>query len=295
MTRAAFVAGAGGAVGEVITHSLLADGWRVVASMRSPRPEVRGRLQHAGAQVVTHDLTADRGWTRFLPDVSLLVFSTHLRLTRDAFQAANLQLSPDTRLVAFSSNNVAIHPHAQTYRDLASSEAWLHQRCSNLAIVRPTLIYGDPRLPTVTRLLRLAARSPVVPLPGSGRARVQPVFHEDLARAVATLANSKGPGVYAVGGPEIVTMQALFEHLVSAMHSRARVVCVPQSVLSFAAPVLSRLGLVTPDQIERVDYDRVAVVQAPLPAAAAPRVSLEEGLARHAAALRKWDAPSVRA
>lgn len=284
MTRSAFVAGAGGAVGEACVHALLERGWRVTASMRTPRERVRRKLKAAGAEVRMEDLKRTPLSRARLGEVSALVFATHLRVTMAALGA--FSLDPAMRLIALSSNNIAVHPEASAYRELALLEAELGARHSNLAILRPTLIYGDPRLAAITRLMRLARLSPFLPLLGSGRARVQPVFFKDVANATASLAElSEHRGVYALGGPNIMTMRDLYERIIQTMESRARIVALPQRALKAMAAVLGAAGIITKDQIERAEFDRVAVSPVALPAELAPVVPLEEGLARLAAAL----------
>jgi NADH dehydrogenase len=279
MTQSALVVGAGGAVGEAAAQALAALGWRVTASMRTQRPDAAERLRRSGANVVSHDVE-EEGWPD--GDYDAAVFVTRLDLTVRALErAAGLSAS---RVVAFSSNNVAVHPEAEIYRRLAAAEEALRARCPGAAIVRPTMIYGDARLPTLTRLMRMARKWPVLPLPGSGRARVQPVFHEDLGRVAAGLAAVEAPGVYAVGGPDVVTMRQLFEAAARAARARCSFVAIPAALLRVAAPALSFIGF-SDDQVARAERDRLAVTQTPLPADLAPRTALAEGLARHAAAI----------
>ena len=272
MTRTAFVAGAGGAVGEAAALELARNGWRVVASMRTRRENVVARLEAAGARVVFHDLPGDGGWVRDAAGCEALVFTTHLSITLAALDAA-----PDVgRIVVFSSNNVAADADAPSYRELAQTEAAVRARFANAAIIRPTLIYGDAWLVTVTRLMRLARRLPVLPAPGSGRALVQPVFHGDLGALAAGLAESDAPsGVFAAGGPDVVTMRNLYRQAAKAAGARALVLPTP-------ANVLAALKLISPEQAARAEVDRSAIVQDSLPSALIPRTPLTIGLAHHA-------------
>jgi uncharacterized protein YbjT (DUF2867 family) len=279
VSKTALVVGAGGAVGEAAALELAARGWRVTASMHTPRTEATARLEAAGAAVALHDLERADDWAEQRYDA--VVFAARLDLAVRALERADIGAA---RIVAFSSNNVAVHPEAPTYRALAEAEAKLRARFPDAAIVRPTMIYGDPRLATLTRLMALARKIPVLPLPGSGRARVQPVFHEDLGRVAAGLAVGVAPGIYAVGGPDIVSMRALFEAAARAAGARCMIAPIPAPLLRLAAPLLSFAGF-SGDQVQRAERDRLAVEATPLPAELAPRVGLEAGLARLAAAM----------
>lgn len=280
MAQRALVIGAGGAVGEAVALALRGDGWAVVAGMRTPRPDAAARLTAAGAAIRKVDLDT-QDWSAAAAGCDALIFTTHLALTSKAAQ----HVSAGVRIVAFSSNNVAIDPEAAVYHELALAERTLQARHANAAIIRPTLIYGDPRLPTVTRLLRMARTWPLLPLPGSGRARVQPVFHEDLGRLAAGLASGDEGGVYAAGGPETVTMRALFDAALSVTGGRGTVISVPAPVLTIASPLLALAGF-SADQAARAEKDRSAVLQTPLPPTLAPQTDVRTGLARHWAAMR---------
>lgn len=274
----ALVIGAGGAVGEAIVAALAARGWRVHASMRTRRDDVLRRLAASGASVSFHDITTDDGWAPLAESSDALVFATHLELTVSALE----RLKRAERIVAFSSNNVAIHPDAPTYRALANAEHSLRARFPSATIIRPTLIYGDPRLETLTRVLRMAHAWPVIPLPGSGRARMQPVFHEDLGRLAAGLADTGQGGVYALGGSDVMTMRELFAQAKRTTGGRGMVLPVPAPLLKVAAFT----GAYPAEQAARADWRRVAIPQTPIPDDLLPRMRFEDGLARHWAAMQ---------
>lgn len=282
MSKHAIVFGAGGAVGEATAHALIAAGWRVTASLRTPRAEVEARLAESGATVRRDDLESSDGWKEPASSAQAGVFATHLSLTNATLE--RMETAP-SRIVAFSSNNVAIHPEATPYSALASAERVLRARFPSAAIIRPTMIYGDPRLATLTRLVRMARDWPVLPLPGRGGALIQPVFYEDLGRAAAWLASSDASGVYAIGGPDVVTMRALYRAILRVARSKARIITIPSWLLRLIGPVLAPLTLYSGVQALRADRDRLAAAQTPLPREIAPRVGLNEGLAQLADAV----------
>jgi len=275
-----FVVGVG-AVGEAAAHVLAADGCAVTALMHRRREDVAQRLAASGVRVVNGDIGDGVGWAEHGADADAWIFTTRLDFTATAL-ARVPAIAP--RLIAFSSNNVAVHPEATTYRALAAAEVQLQARISNLALIRPTMIYGDPRLPTVTRVMRIAHSWPLIPAPGS--ARVQPVFHEDLARLAAGLAQTADCGIYAAGGPDTVTMRGLFDAARKVSGGRGLVVSVPQPALRTGAFLFAGRSLLSMDQASRADRDRTAVTQTPLPPSLMPRVTLADGLARLWAAMQ---------
>ncbi len=74
-------------------------------------------------------------------------------------------------------------------------------------MLHPTMIYGAQGEDNVQRLAALLRRLPVVPLPGGGRALVQPIHQDDLTRCIeaALDASVRGPRALVVAGPEPIT------------------------------------------------------------------------------------------
>lgn len=131
-------------------------------------------------------------------------------------------------------------------------------------ILRPTMIYGAPADRNMARLLRLVARSPVVPLPGGGRRLQQPVHVDDVAEAVvAALDPSAGAAshyqAYDIAGPEPLTFRRIVEEAAAAVGRRPRLVPVP-----LAAPVaalrlyerVARSPRLKAEQLERLAEDK---------------------------------------
>lgn len=281
MTRHAVVFGAGGAVGEATARHLADRGWRVTGSMRSKRDDAIARLAAHGVSPAFHDLRQD-DWRAEAEGADALVFTVHLELALEALLRTDIGAD---RILAFSSNNVAVHAETPVYRKLAFAESVLQKRHPQAILVRPTLIYGDPRLPTLPRVIAMARTWPLLPLPGTGKARVQPVFHEDLGAAAAGLAEEGEPGgVYAIGGPDVVTMRVLFRAAcIAAGKPKKTIVGVPRVLLSLASPFISKVY--SGAQAARADLDRLAVALTPLPQTLAPRTDLRAGLAQLVSAL----------
>jgi uncharacterized protein YbjT (DUF2867 family) len=249
--------------------------------MRRAHPHAAARLTAIGAEVQRLDLQDAGGLEAAMSGCDSVVFANRLELTARALK----EFDPRERLlIAFSSNNVAIHGDSATYRAIADAEADLRRRAPHAVIIRPTLIYGDPRLPTVPRLIRIARSWPVMPLPGTGRARVQPVFHEDLARFVAGITKSGEAGAtFAVGGPDVVTMREFFAAIQTAARIRRPIVSISGLALGLAA-TLNFAGF-TREQAARAERDRIALSPDDIPPALVPCVTLPEGLARLARTL----------
>jgi len=145
-------------------------------------------------------------------------------------------------------------------------------------LLRPTMIYGAPGDRNMERLLRFAARFPVVPVPGDGRGLQQPTHVEDVAAAVASaLARGDTAGMaYDVPGPAPLTFDDVVRTVARVLGKRRLLLHVPRFLGRLAA---SR------EQLARLAEDKSCDV---LPAVRAfgyaPR-SFEDGIRGEARAM----------
>ena len=90
------------------------------------------------------------------------------------------------------------------------------------------------------RLAALMRRLPVLPLPGGGRALVQPIHQSDVTRAVLA-ALEHGQGAITIAGPEALPYAAFCAAVARAAGiTPRRVLPIPAAFLIAASP-LTRL------------------------------------------------------
>ncbi len=110
-------------------------------------------------------------------------------------------------------------------------------------MLHPTMIYGAAGEDNVRRLAALLRRLPVVPLPGGGRALVQPIYQDDVTRCVvAALGRAwAGPRSMVIAGPVAVSYAAFVQAVARAAGlGRVRIVAVPGWVV-MAGSFVTRL------------------------------------------------------
>lgn len=153
-------------------------------------------------------------------------------------------------------------------------------------LLHPTMIYGEAGEDNVQRLAALLRRLPVAPLPGGGRALVQPVHLDDVVAChLAVLTRDwRGPHVVTVAGPEAMPYAEFAAAVARAAGVRMpRVVALPGGLLRALAPA-SRLvpGLprVTPDEVRRLLEDKAFDVGPMRERLGVEPVPLDVGLAR---------------
>ena len=144
-------------------------------------------------------------------------------------------------------------------------------------ILRPTMIYGAAGDRNLSRLLALLARrrhAPVprrvplmVPVPGGGLQRQQPVHVADLADAVLTAAERQEAAgrCYDVAGPEPLTFADLLHASGAAVDCRVRLVPVPMApvvALTRGYERISRQPRIRAEQWQRLAEDKAFRIEA---------------------------------
>lgn len=124
-------------------------------------------------------------------------------------------------------------------------------------IFRPSIVFGPGERFFSENLAGTARVLPVIPVPGSGENRFQPVAVGDVARAfVRALEGTENLGkTYELGGPRSYSMNDLWKLVLDALGMRRRIVHVPPALLVPAAFLMERLSskpLVTLDQLRMV-------------------------------------------
>ena len=137
---------------------------------------------------------------------------------------------------------------------------------SATTIVRPSVIFG-PEDDFFNRFGAMARLLPVLPLPGGGRTRFQPVYVGDVAEAIVRiLENGATSGLsYDLGGPRVHSFRELMELVLEVTGRRRLLVPWPLAILKFQATFLQLLPVppLTRDQVELLRYDSVCEEGAP--------------------------------
>jgi uncharacterized protein YbjT (DUF2867 family) len=252
--------GATGTVGSALLRRLTTDGQPVRALVRDQRRlgEQRVRVQIAlgdlsdppsfrnalrGVKTVVHLAASIRDQPR--GSIEELNAVATLRLVRAAERAGV------ERFVFFSAMNAHHHSRTRFFRAKALAEEAVAESSLATTIFRPSIIYapGDPWLTLLDRLSRL----PAVPVSGSGRARFQPIWADDVADAVMG-ALSAGSSTYELAGPEVLSYNDIVRVVLRAEHRRRRLLHVPLPVVRASLRVLR---FATWDEVELMEEPMV--------------------------------------
>jgi uncharacterized protein YbjT (DUF2867 family) len=109
-------------------------------------------------------------------------------------------------------------------------------------IFRPSFVFGRDGgiLPTFKRLARL---TPVTPIIGSGRQRIQPIWIDDVAAYFAASVDKAEAAnrTFELGGPDAVSWNEFWERLKRVLRIRRPSMHVPMALMRMNALVTERL------------------------------------------------------
>lgn len=274
------VTGASGFVGAHVVPALLDAGHRVVALVRgeSAGEDVLRRLPVAhrgGVELRTGDVTRPASLGSALVGVDAVV---HLAaIPRDFDRGATLQRINTEgtraviaamaqagvgRLIHMGALGVADDPRLHYASSKARAEALVAGSTLQWTILKPSLQFGpgDGFFNTIAGLARLSPG--VIPVPGDGSSRFQPIHAGDVARVVvASLADaSTVGGRFELGGPRNWTYREITREVLTALGKRRAILPMPVPLIRLVAGAAELVHLPFPvatDQLRQLRLDNV--------------------------------------
>ena len=118
------------------------------------------------------------------------------------------------------------------------------------AILRPSFVFA-PNGGAVAQFARIARLAPVTPVIGKGTQRLQPIWADDLARAVTLAVRRSDDLLVEIGGPDIVDWNEFWSALKTAIGTRRPTIHVPFWAMRPQVAIMERLPHppVTRDQL----------------------------------------------
>lgn len=164
------------------------------------------------------------------------------------------------RFVLLSANGVR-SPGTAYQETKLRAEQHLAQSNLSAAILRPSVIFGDPHgtMEIATQLHRDMVAVPVPAIgfftgasPGEGAVRMSPVHVDDVALAAMNLLQDPAAtGTFELGGPEVLSWTEMIHRIAAAAGKSKWVIPMPIALMKLAATLLDRIPAfpVTRDQL----------------------------------------------
>ena len=157
------------------------------------------------------------------------------RLVREAERAGA------GRFVFFSALGASPTSPTRFFRAKALAERAVLESDLDTSVVAPSIVYapGDHWMTLLARLMLL----PWVPIVGTGRARFQPIWAEDVANLTQRLVDDPPPERrrFEIGGPEVLTYDEIVRVAMEVEGRRRPLIHVPLPVVRRALRTLERI------------------------------------------------------
>ena len=277
MSRLVTIYGGSGFVGRYVARRMARLGWRVRVAVRRPAEAGFVRPYGAPGQVVPVlcNIRDDASVRAAMLGADAVVNCVGIlnalgKNTFDAVQdegagriariAADLGVPHLVHVSAIASGD------SDYARTKAAGEAAVLAAYPAAVILRPSVIFGTDDS-FFNRFGGMARMMPLIPLPGAGT-RFQPVHVEDVAQAaVLGATGAAAPGIYELGGPEVMTLRQVMDRILSVIQRKRVVVGLPVAFgmpLAFGADMVQAITgglvenkLVTRDQLRSLRHDTV--------------------------------------
>ena len=279
MSKLVTIFGGSGFVGRYIARALAQEGWRVRVACRRPNEALFVKSYGAVGQVepVLCNIRNEASVALALKGASAVVNCVGTFDTMGANNQTALHVDGAGRIAALAAKaGVAQLVHlsaigadangASAYaRSKGEGEAAVLAAFPGALILRPSVVFGSED-GFFNRFAGMSRMGPILPLIGA-ETKFQPVYVEDVAKAVLHGLNRGASGIYELGGPEAKSLRAIIGDLLTEVRRRRLVINLPFFVGSVMGGVLGAvqavtLGLfkntlVTTDQVRQLRSDNV--------------------------------------
>lgn len=253
------IIGASGRSGSALCRALLAEGQKIIAVVRS-QGNLAPDIVDACQAVRITDLTNSTTLALAFEGAEVVINTAHARHLPAILAATKAPV------VALGSTRKFTHWPDNHGRGVLTGEAALKADGRPSIILHPTMIYGAQGEDNVQRLAKLLERLPIIPLPGGGRALVQPIDQRDVTRclvaAIHLIQNRDvtGPESIVIAGSTAVAYRTFVRMVLyfSGLGGRP-IISLPGWLLMALSHVtrhIRRLPQIAPEEIRRLLEDK---------------------------------------
>lgn len=240
MPKLVTIYGGSGFVGRYIARRMAKDGWRVRVAVRRPNEAIFVKPYGAVGQVepVFCNIRDDASVRAVMEGADAVVncvgtFDASGRNNFDAVQhegaeriarvAAEEGVATFTHISAIGADPKGESKYA---RSKGLGEEGILAHFPQAVILRPSVIFGNED-GLYNRFAAMAGLGPVLPLVGA-KTRFQPVYVDDVAAAACMgVRGEAAPGVYELGGPDVMSLREIVDQMLAETQRRRLVLSLP--------------------------------------------------------------------
>ena len=150
--------------------------------------------------------------------------------------------------------------HSKYAKSKLEAEKNIKKLFKNTIILRPSVIFG-PEDNFTNKFARMASLSPFIPLINNGLTKFQPVYVNDVAKAVyVVLNNNRHIGkTYSLGGAEIISFKEIIDFILLKIRKKRIYISLSFPLAKLIAILLSIFpsSPITLDQVRLLEKDNI--------------------------------------
>jgi uncharacterized protein YbjT (DUF2867 family) len=263
--------GSTGFFGRGVAHRLIDGGHQLRVLVRDPMKAAAFKVR--GAQVVVGDALNPAAVTQAAQGVEHVISLVAVRRNRpQSFLEVNVDgprimaeaaKAAGVRSVVLVSNiGARLDPHLKYLTSRWMGEQELAKTGVSGTILRFSFVLAEEG-GVLDDFERAANFGPFLIIPGSGQAHLQPILREDAARCVVEAVDKPelNGRIVELGGPEVVTYEAMFDWFIQARGIKKPKLKLPTLLLIPGAMAMEAMladPIVTADEINTIQLDNVA-------------------------------------
>ena len=296
-SKRVLIVGGTGFVGEGVRSGLQSKGYVVRLLVRSSASA--RHYQNLGFETEFGDIQDAQSLYVAMRDVDAVInLVAIIKESGDAtFESINFQGTANLvdaarqasvdRLIQMSAIGVGNLPDVPYYYTKWRAESYVQDQIPKWTIIRPSIIFGpslEGNFQFAGQLADLVRSGPVIPVPGKGESRFQPIHLDDVAQIFAlALTDDRMIGqIYEIGGPEILSYREMVDLVADSIGISKPVVNVPVPLIRLGVRLMGPLPFVEPpvtaDQLRMLKFDNVATHNAAPDLLNRPLKSFRDGL-----------------
>lgn len=267
MAKKVIIFGGSGFLGRAITYTLVKAGYHVCIASRDPdlnflkQQELVKHVSYVACDYTPKSIErAAVGAYGVVNCIGLLYEKgqntfTHAHVNIPKYIAQACKILTVEQFVHISALGVERSPSNYAHTKILG-EGEVQKIFPKATILRPSIVFG-PEDQFFNQFAQMVNFLPFFPLIGGGQTKFQPVYVADVAKAVLKGIEGLAEGVYALGGPDIVSFKEVYQLVLHYTGKKRPLIPVPWCVAYMQGAVFSLLPkpLLTVDQVRSLRVD----------------------------------------